>query len=82
MTRWSHVPTWHDHKPDTDRTVLRDGYVVGRVHQTITAHDGDMWEWAVQTYPASSGKVGTLAEALDKVRAGASDRFATPPRRK
>lgn len=82
MPAWSHVPTWPDMDRDTDRLVLRDRIVVGRVHLTITAHDGEKWSWAVQTLPASHGYADTLAKALEQVRAGASDRFSTKPQRR
>lgn len=82
MTRWTHIATWPDSSRDTDRVVLRDGLVVGRVHLTITAHDGHKWCWAVHTHPASSGRAETLAEGLEMIRKRASDVFLTKPKRR
>ncbi|TWI29761.1 hypothetical protein [Paracoccus sulfuroxidans] len=82
MTRWTHVATWPDGDRDTDRVVLRDGLVVGRVHVVLMPYGPDKWSWAVQTHPASSGLADTLDEGLGMIRKLASDVLLTKPKRR
>lgn len=82
MTRWTHIATWPDSSRDTDRLVLRDGLVVGRVHIEKMSYGPDKWGWAVRTYPSSSGLADTLQEGLEMIRKLATDVFPAKPQRR
>ena len=78
MAQWTRKRAF---EPDAeDWLVRRDGLVVGRVFWYMNQMGRPApWRWSIITLPASSGYVATREEALEKVKEGASDRWAHPP---
>lgn len=80
MAHWTRKRTWpDDDDAEDDWTVLRDGFVVGRVYWDRSQHGSQKWRWAVLTLPAYRGYTETLEEGLEKVRDHASDKWGHQP---
>ncbi|MBF5078504.1 hypothetical protein F1642_04910 [Paracoccus sp. NBH48] len=65
-----------------DWVVLRDGLVVGRVmldDQQSSRLGCDQWAWSVITMPSKNGYSDSMPEALEEVRARASDKWGHKP---
>lgn len=78
--RWTRKLTFPDDRDgDKDWTVLRDGFVVGRVVWDRSQVGRPHWRWSVITMPSRSGWAETMEAALAQVKASASDRWGHEP---
>jgi len=81
MPHWTRKLTFPDDRDaGDDWTLLRDGFVVGRVFLDANqASRASKWRWAVITIPARNGWAETMEAALDQVKSFASDRWGHEP---
>ena len=73
--RWTHRPTWPDHRPADDREILRGGEVVARTYSYEHGPQAGRWGWFGRwDGPGNAGLADSLEAAREAVRASVTAR--------